>query len=85
MHVILLFFLLYVQACIPTAYMRNLKCYFYSGKDLSDLPIIIADVSSEDSLLSMCKQARVVLNCVGPVLTIIDIIASSGRGDGFNT
>ena len=38
-----------------------------SGKDLEKTPIIIADVSSEASISDMCKQAKVVLNCVGPV------------------
>jgi hypothetical protein len=37
------------------------------GKDLESIPIIIADTSSENSLLEMAKQAKVVLNCVGPV------------------
>lgn len=36
------------------------------GKDLESTPIIIADTSSENSLLEMAKQAKVVLNCVGP-------------------
>ncbi|XP_067682807.1 saccharopine dehydrogenase-like oxidoreductase [Haliotis asinina] len=37
-----------------------------TGKSLEDTPIIIADSSAEQSILDMCKQARVVLNCVGP-------------------
>ncbi|XP_046558013.1 saccharopine dehydrogenase-like oxidoreductase [Haliotis rubra] len=37
-----------------------------TGKTLEDTPIIIADSSAEQSILDMCKQARVVLNCVGP-------------------
>lgn len=37
-----------------------------TGKDLSDLPTIIADVSNEKSLEEMCSQAKVILNCVGP-------------------
>lgn len=37
------------------------------GKELEETPIIIADVSSLDSLAEMCKQAKVILNCVGPV------------------
>jgi len=39
----------------------------FIGKDLFELPIIIADVNDEASLLSMCRQAKVVINCVGPV------------------
>lgn len=38
----------------------------HTGKDLEKTPIIIADVTSEASLAEMCKQARIVLNCVGP-------------------
>lgn len=37
-----------------------------TGKSLEETPIIICDVSSQESLAEMCKQARVVLNCVGP-------------------
>jgi len=37
-----------------------------TGKDLEELPIIIADVKSPESLLEMAKQTRLVLNCVGP-------------------
>lgn len=43
------------------------KLLFWAGKDLSDLPTIIADVSNEKSLEEMCSQAKVILNCVGPV------------------
>ncbi|XP_051503012.1 saccharopine dehydrogenase-like oxidoreductase [Myxocyprinus asiaticus] len=32
----------------------------------SEVSIIIADVSEPDSLAAMCKQAVIVLNCVGP-------------------
>lgn len=38
-----------------------------SEKNLYQAPILIADINSEQSLLAMCKQARVLLNCVGPV------------------
>ncbi|GFO29898.1 saccharopine dehydrogenase oxidoreductase [Plakobranchus ocellatus] len=37
-----------------------------TGKNLEETPIIIADSSSLVSLETMAKQARVVLNCVGP-------------------
>ncbi|XP_067007405.2 saccharopine dehydrogenase-like oxidoreductase [Anabrus simplex] len=37
-----------------------------TGEDLGKIPIIIADVSQEDSLLKMAKQARVIVNCAGP-------------------
>ncbi|XP_061610322.1 saccharopine dehydrogenase b isoform X1 [Phyllopteryx taeniolatus] len=32
----------------------------------TDIDIIVADVSSEESLAIMCQQALVILNCVGP-------------------
>lgn len=35
--------------------------------ELNDVALIIADVSDEESLLSMAQQAKVVINCVGPV------------------
>ncbi|XP_041353801.1 saccharopine dehydrogenase-like oxidoreductase [Gigantopelta aegis] len=37
-----------------------------TGKDSDSVPVIIADVSSYQSLLDMCQQAKVVINCVGP-------------------
>ncbi|ESO84484.1 hypothetical protein LOTGIDRAFT_222130 [Lottia gigantea] len=37
-----------------------------TGKELEDKPIIIADVSSDQSLIEMCQQAKTVINCVGP-------------------
>nr|KAG5702132.1 hypothetical protein BaRGS_010398 [Batillaria attramentaria] len=39
-----------------------------TGKNLEEIPIIIADVSNYQSLLDMSQQAKVVLNCVGPFL-----------------
>lgn len=39
----------------------------FAGNDLESTPIIIADTSSDESLLQMAKQAKLVLNCVGPV------------------
>ena len=33
----------------------------------TDIEIIVADVSIEESLTIMCQQGLVVLNCVGPV------------------
>lgn len=38
----------------------------YVGKNLDGIPVIIADVNDEDSILRMCKQGRIVINCVGP-------------------
>lgn len=37
-----------------------------TGLKLDGTRIIVADVSSAASLLSMCQQAKVLLNCVGP-------------------
>ena len=61
--------------CLPVKYSllkftnNMLSDFFihYSGKDLEETAILIADVSSDASLAEMCKQAKVVLNCVGPV------------------
>lgn len=40
---------------------------FHVGDDYSGVDILIADVNDEESLMSMCSQAHLVLNCVGPV------------------
>lgn len=37
-----------------------------AGQDLSTLPIIIADVGDQKSLVEMAKRAKVVVNCCGP-------------------
>jgi short subunit dehydrogenase-like uncharacterized protein len=36
------------------------------GQGLSDVPIIVADVSDYDSLVAMTRRTSVVVNCVGP-------------------
>lgn len=36
------------------------------GQDLSEIPIIVADVEDEESLQKMAEQCRVVVNCSGP-------------------
>lgn len=36
------------------------------NKDLSNIPIIIADVNDEKSLTNMTRQAQVIVNCCGP-------------------
>lgn len=33
----------------------------------TEIEIIVADVSTEESLAIMCQQGVVILNCVGPV------------------
>lgn len=37
----------------------------------TDTEIIVADVSIKDSLAIMCQQGVVILNCVGPVSTVV--------------
>jgi short subunit dehydrogenase-like uncharacterized protein len=39
-----------------------------SGEDLSEIPIILADVSDEMSLNRMAMNTRVLINCVGPYM-----------------
>lgn len=43
-------------------------CLLIPGNsDVSSYPVIIADTSNEDSLATMAKQAKVIINAVGPV------------------
>ncbi|KAG8238949.1 hypothetical protein J437_LFUL018699 [Ladona fulva] len=37
-----------------------------TGKDLSNLPVVVANNDDEDSLCEMAAKARVIVNCVGP-------------------
>ncbi|CAL8135489.1 unnamed protein product [Orchesella dallaii] len=37
-----------------------------TGEDLQNVPVILADVSDQKSLVDMAKQCKVLLNCVGP-------------------
>ena len=37
-----------------------------ADKDLSNTPIIIADVNDEKSLVEMAKKAKIIVNCCGP-------------------
>lgn len=36
------------------------------GENLTNIPIIVADVDDEKSLIAMTKQAKVIINCCGP-------------------
>ncbi|KAJ6641697.1 Saccharopine dehydrogenase-like oxidoreductase [Pseudolycoriella hygida] len=36
------------------------------GKNLDGIPVSVADVADEDSILKMCKRGRIIINCVGP-------------------
>lgn len=38
-----------------------------TGLELADVPLVVADVNDNESLVAMARQARVVINCVGPV------------------
>lgn len=49
-----------------------LRCsgvFLFTGKPelRTEVDVIVADVGEPDSLAAMCKQAVIVLNCVGPV------------------
>lgn len=37
-----------------------------AGQDLSKIPIVIADIKDQNSLVEMAKRAKVVVNCCGP-------------------
>lgn len=55
---------------IPDVCILIYLCFYvYTGKPelRSEVDIIVADVGEPDSLAAMCKQAVIVLNCVGPV------------------
>jgi len=39
--------------------------------DIRNIGLVIADNKNEDSILEMCRQAKVVVNCVGPVSFVI--------------
>ncbi|GFS65965.1 saccharopine dehydrogenase-like oxidoreductase [Trichonephila inaurata madagascariensis] len=40
----------------------------YSGNkiDITNIPIIVADVENSSSIIEMCKRTKLLLNCVGP-------------------
>ncbi|XP_070580714.1 saccharopine dehydrogenase-like oxidoreductase [Ptychodera flava] len=37
-----------------------------TGKSLDGIEVLIADVTDEDSMAALCKQTKLLLNCVGP-------------------
>lgn len=43
------------------------------GYDITDVGVIVADVSDESSLNAMCSSAKMILNCVGPVMWTTDL------------
>ena len=42
--------------------------------ETDDIGIIVADNSNDESIKEMCRQSKVVLNCVGPVSGIMLIL-----------
>lgn len=54
---------------LTRVFLIDLCFYVHAGKPelRSEVDIIVADVGEPDSLAAMCKQAVIVLNCVGPV------------------
>ena len=39
----------------------------FAGKDLGKVGVIQANVNDNQSLVKMCEQGTILLNCVGPV------------------
>ncbi|KAK5985145.1 hypothetical protein GCK32_014084 [Trichostrongylus colubriformis] len=52
------------------------------GKDLKSTPIIIADSSDETSLAEMAKQAKVILNAVGPYRLYGEVVVKAAVENG---
>lgn len=48
-------------------YDKKPSLYLFSGLALEEKPILMADMTSDEALMDMCKAAKVLLNCVGPV------------------
>ena len=48
-----------------------------AGKQSLDIPLIVADVSDEQSILNMCKRARIIVNCVGPYGLYGEVVVKS--------
>ena len=53
-------------------------------ESLSSIPIIIADVSNEDSILEMTKKANVIINCCGPFDLYGEVVVKSCIETGTN-
>ena len=49
----------------------------YTGKNLDHVRLIVANVDDEQSILDMCNQAKVILNCVGPYHLWGEIVVKS--------
>ncbi|CAK1579762.1 unnamed protein product [Parnassius mnemosyne] len=48
-----------------------------TGENLSSIPVILADVSDDSSLLAMCKSAKVLVNCCGPFILYGEAVVSA--------
>lgn len=46
---------------------KKLKTFSFSDKQLDGIDIIIADVKDSFQMEEMCKNTKLVINCVGPV------------------
>lgn len=60
------------QSNVELSFGVNINCKInynnnFAGYDISQTSIILADVNDEESLSSMCRLTKMVLNCVGPV------------------
>ena len=59
-----------VKMCFAFSMFPSSKQFSFCGlgkPELRTVDIIVSDVKEPDSLAAMCKQAVIVLNCVGPV------------------
>ncbi|XP_067138190.1 saccharopine dehydrogenase-like oxidoreductase [Centruroides vittatus] len=60
------------------ATIEESKKYIQSeGETIDDVPIIIADINDENSIIEMCKRTKVILNCAGPYIFHGEIVIKS--------
>ena len=52
---------------METSITYQILLYLILGKDIRDTPIIVASTDSEESLTTMAKQSKLIINAVGPV------------------
>lgn len=48
------------------AKLENISKMVQEHVQMEDIPILLADATDPQSMLRLCAQARVVLNCTGP-------------------
>lgn len=53
--------------CSEIFYNSEPVVFSILGIKLDEIPIMVADVEDKENLVAMAKQAKVILNCVGPV------------------